>query len=139
MSRWCPVYVPEIEIGRHVKNNACAVEIKIKWMIRKHMTYENTYRDDILISYMYIAIFLYICIFDSTNNSFKYCMVLAFFNVAMGIPWVGNLLRQGVYRLFLGVGWFVKILTFWQITTSSFLARLVKGNVSFCHHLSVVC
>jgi hypothetical protein len=48
MSRWSPVYVPEIETGSHVKNNACAVEIKIKWMIRKHMTYENTYRDDIL-------------------------------------------------------------------------------------------
>jgi hypothetical protein len=47
MSRWSPVYVPEIETGRHVKNNACTVEIKIKWMIRKHMTYENTYRDDI--------------------------------------------------------------------------------------------
>jgi hypothetical protein len=46
MSRWSPVYVPEIETGRHVKNNACAVEIKIKWMIRKHMTYKNTYRDD---------------------------------------------------------------------------------------------
>ena len=46
MSRWSPVYVPEIETGRHVKNNACTVEIKIKWMIRKHMTYENTYRDD---------------------------------------------------------------------------------------------
>ena len=42
MSRWSPVYVPEIETGRHVKNNACSVEIKIKWMIRKHMTYENT-------------------------------------------------------------------------------------------------
>ena len=40
------VYVPEIETGRHVKNNACTVEIKIKWMIRKHMTYENAYRDD---------------------------------------------------------------------------------------------
>jgi hypothetical protein len=40
------VYVPEIETGRHVKNNACTVEIKIKWMIRKYMTYENTYRDD---------------------------------------------------------------------------------------------
>ena len=46
MSRWSPVYVPAIETGRHVKNNACTVEIKIKWMIRKHMTYENTYRDD---------------------------------------------------------------------------------------------
>jgi hypothetical protein len=49
MSRWSPVYIPEIETGtygRHVKNNACTVEIKIKWMIRKHMTYENTYRDD---------------------------------------------------------------------------------------------
>jgi hypothetical protein len=46
MSRWSPVYVPEIETGRHIKNNACAVEIKIKWTIRKHMTYENTYRDD---------------------------------------------------------------------------------------------
>ena len=46
MSRWSPVYVPEIETGRHVKINACTVEIKIKWMIRKHMTYENTYHDD---------------------------------------------------------------------------------------------
>jgi hypothetical protein len=46
MSCWSPVYVPEIETGRHVKNNACTVEIKIKWMIQKHMTYENTYRDD---------------------------------------------------------------------------------------------
>ena len=46
MSRWSPVYVPEIETGRHVKNNACTVEIKIKWTIRKHMTYENTYRED---------------------------------------------------------------------------------------------
>jgi hypothetical protein len=46
MSRWSPVYVPEIETGRHVKNNTCTVEIKIKWMIRKHMTYENTYHDD---------------------------------------------------------------------------------------------
>jgi hypothetical protein len=36
MSRWSPVYVPEIETGRHVKINACTVEIKIKWMIRKH-------------------------------------------------------------------------------------------------------
>ena len=32
--------------GRHVKNNACAVEIKIKWIKRKQMTHENTYRDD---------------------------------------------------------------------------------------------
>jgi hypothetical protein len=46
MSHWSPVYFPEIETGRHVKNNVCAVEIKIKWMIRKHMTYENTYHDD---------------------------------------------------------------------------------------------
>jgi hypothetical protein len=47
MSRWSPAYVPEIETGRHVKNNACVVEIQIKWMpIRKYMTYENTYRDD---------------------------------------------------------------------------------------------
>jgi hypothetical protein len=38
--------IPEIETGKHVKNKACAVKIKIKWMIRKHMTYENTYRDD---------------------------------------------------------------------------------------------
>jgi hypothetical protein len=37
MSRWSPVYVPEIETGRYVKNNACSVEIKIKWMIRKHI------------------------------------------------------------------------------------------------------
>ena len=35
-----------IETGGHIKNNACAVEIKIKLMIQKHMTYENTYRDD---------------------------------------------------------------------------------------------
>jgi len=47
MSRWSPVYVPEIETGIHVKNNTCAVEIKIKWIIRKHMTYKNIYRDDI--------------------------------------------------------------------------------------------
>jgi hypothetical protein len=46
MLRWSPVYVPEIKTGRHVKNNACNCEIKIKWMIRKHMTYENTYRDE---------------------------------------------------------------------------------------------
>ena len=46
MSLWSPVYVPEIGTGRHVKKTACTVEIKIKWMIRKHMTYENTYRDD---------------------------------------------------------------------------------------------
>ena len=37
MSRWSPIYVPEIETGRHVKNNACTVEIKIKWRIRKHI------------------------------------------------------------------------------------------------------
>ena len=36
-----------METGRHVKNNACAVEIKIKWIKRKQMTHENTYRDDI--------------------------------------------------------------------------------------------
>ena len=46
MSIWSLVYVPEIETGRHVKNNACTVEIKIKWMMQKHMTYENTYRDE---------------------------------------------------------------------------------------------
>ena len=46
MSRWSRVYVPEIETGRHVKNNACAVEIKINWIKRKQMTQENTYRDD---------------------------------------------------------------------------------------------
>ena len=46
MSCCIPVYVPEIETGGHVKNNACAVEIKIKWMMRKDMTYENTYCDD---------------------------------------------------------------------------------------------
>jgi hypothetical protein len=46
MPRWSPVYVPEIETGRHIKNNACTREIKIKWMMRKHMTYENTYHDD---------------------------------------------------------------------------------------------
>ena len=47
MSRWSPVYVSEIETERHVKNNTCGMEIKIKWMIRKQMTYENIYRDDI--------------------------------------------------------------------------------------------
>jgi hypothetical protein len=46
MSRCSLVYVPSIETGRHVKNNACAVEIKIKWIKRKQMTHENTYRDD---------------------------------------------------------------------------------------------
>ena len=46
MSRCSLVYVPEIETGRHVKNNACTVEIKIKWIKRKQMTHENTYRDD---------------------------------------------------------------------------------------------
>ena len=49
MSRCSLVYVPLIETGRHVKNNACAVEIKIKWIKRKQMTHENTYRDDIYI------------------------------------------------------------------------------------------
>jgi hypothetical protein len=49
MSRWSPVYVPEIETGRHVKNNACSLEIKIKWMMRKYMTYENIYRDDTIV------------------------------------------------------------------------------------------
>ena len=43
MSRWSPVYIPEIETGRHVKNNACSVEIKIKWVIRKHRR-DDTYR-----------------------------------------------------------------------------------------------
>ena len=47
MSRCSLVYVPSIEPGRHVKNNACTVEIKIKWKKRKQMTHENTYRDDI--------------------------------------------------------------------------------------------
>ena len=47
MSRCRLVYVPWIETGKHVKNNACAVEIKIKWIKRKQMTHENTYRDDI--------------------------------------------------------------------------------------------
>ena len=51
MSRWNPIYVPEIETGRHVKNNACTVEIKIKWMIRKHITYENTYLDNMFSRY----------------------------------------------------------------------------------------
>ena len=46
MSRRSPVYVREIETGRHVKNDGCNVEIKIKWMMRKQMTYENIYRDD---------------------------------------------------------------------------------------------
>jgi hypothetical protein len=49
MSHWSPVYVPEIEIGRHVKNNGCSVEIKIKWMIRKHMTYKSIYRNDTIV------------------------------------------------------------------------------------------
>jgi hypothetical protein len=61
MSRWSPVYVPEIETGSHVKNNACAVEIKIKWMIRKHMTYENTYRDDNMMILLIINVM--ICIY----------------------------------------------------------------------------
>ena len=46
MSRCSPVYIPEIETGRHDKNKAFAVEIKIKWIKRKQMTHENTYRDD---------------------------------------------------------------------------------------------
>jgi hypothetical protein len=33
------------------KNNACAVEIKIKWIPRKQMTHENTYRDDNFVLY----------------------------------------------------------------------------------------
>jgi hypothetical protein len=41
MSLWSPVYVPEIETGRHVKNNAYTVEIKIKWMIRKHIPWRH--------------------------------------------------------------------------------------------------
>jgi hypothetical protein len=52
--------VPEIETGRHVKNNVCTVEIKIKWMLWKHMTYENTYRDDtctLLIYFSNISVF----------------------------------------------------------------------------------
>jgi hypothetical protein len=57
MSHWGPVYVPEIETGRHVKNNVCAVEIKIKWMMRKHMIHENTYRDDIFSFCLIIFIF----------------------------------------------------------------------------------
>ena len=49
MSRCSLVYVPQIETGRHVKHNACAVEIKIKWITRKQMTHENTYRDDMYV------------------------------------------------------------------------------------------
>jgi hypothetical protein len=45
MSRCSRGFVPYIETGRHVKNNAYAVEIKIKWIKRKQMTHENTYRD----------------------------------------------------------------------------------------------
>ena len=52
MSRWSPVYVPEIETERHVKSNSCTVEIKIKWIIRKPMSYENTYRDDTSLKYV---------------------------------------------------------------------------------------
>jgi hypothetical protein len=62
MSRWSSVYVPEIETGRHVKNNVCTVEIKIKWMIRKHMTYENTYRDDMINNGVNIIMMLYFII-----------------------------------------------------------------------------
>jgi hypothetical protein len=51
MSRCSLVYVPYIETGRHVKNNACAVEIKIKWIKRKQMTHENTYRDGTFVGY----------------------------------------------------------------------------------------
>ena len=46
MSRCSLVYVPSIETRRHVKNNPCAVEIKTKWIKRKQMTHENTYRVD---------------------------------------------------------------------------------------------
>jgi hypothetical protein len=35
MSHWSPVYVPEIGTGRHVKNNACTVEINIIYFIYK--------------------------------------------------------------------------------------------------------
>ena len=38
-----------METGGHVKNNACAVEIKIKWIKGKQMTHVNTYRDDIIV------------------------------------------------------------------------------------------
>ena len=47
---WSPVYVPEIETGRHVKNNVCTVEIKIKWMIRKHILWRYMYISTSLIS-----------------------------------------------------------------------------------------
>ena len=47
MSRCSLVYVPNIETGRHVKNNACTVEIKIKWIKRKQTTHENTCGDGI--------------------------------------------------------------------------------------------
>ena len=65
MSRCSPVYVPEIETGRHVKNNACAVEIKIKWIKRKQMTYENTYRDDIAHGIIQTVFFFFYLLFIS--------------------------------------------------------------------------
>ena len=56
MSRCSPVYVPSIETGRHVENNAFAVEIKIKWIKRKQMTHENTYRDDTIYAHITIHV-----------------------------------------------------------------------------------
>jgi hypothetical protein len=38
-----------METGKHVKNNVCAVKIKIKWIKRKQMTHENKNRDDTLL------------------------------------------------------------------------------------------
>jgi hypothetical protein len=43
---WRTIFKRNFLVHRHVKNNACAVEIKIKWIKRKQMTHENTYRDD---------------------------------------------------------------------------------------------
>jgi hypothetical protein len=59
----CHVYVPEIETGRHVKNNACTVEIKIKCMIRKHYDIQK-----------YIpGRYIYIYIFYLLRTVFIYC------------------------------------------------------------------
>jgi hypothetical protein len=76
MSRWSPVYVLEIETGRHVKNNACTVEIKIKWMIRKHMTYENTYRDDTIENLCFLG-------WNLTNSIMNGVEVLVFVKVRL--------------------------------------------------------
>ena len=68
MSCWSPVYVPEIETGRHVKNNACTMEIKITWMIRKHIPGR----------YMYNRVFTGICTLQF-NNMYVHLRMPSFF------------------------------------------------------------